>query len=547
VTKKQQHHLTTVGRTITAPLTPRLEQHTMSPPLIPKGLHSPNENGTILWRRRAMGFVLMMMGTCFVSINVLSSLMVYYKHNNNHHHHHHQQHSAPLSYLQQHQQPSFPSIPDTEIRIMSWGSSSTLGHGLAQPRRLAYPYLLSPLTHNYAMAQPPSSLESSYNIHDDFTWAAACTQSMVSPDQIYDVITIEYSGTTLDAPTRVLALRLRERFPHATLIFIRLWRPSHMVYQASPDCVMNLHEFRQAHGNLPLDSKELYVQILESDPTKWSLQVPQEDPLLQQTLMDARAFFLSLSIPPDDVFAFPQTLYHYFQSFQPHMGAEDLSPMGHAAVAQGVLNIIQREHILERPDRHVVGGWGSGDECHLGSLTRPSSVRSLQRWLRGSPTLPSSPNDASFPYTRYVTAPGETIEITNPFAEERMLYLSYLTSGTHSDDVKHDEDNNDDYHQIPVYPKTHIHLNDQPSVVLDPVHDGPVGATVVRTVAVGRLPPGRHTLHVLPQTPSQQPFAWMGTSWWSVEMSPYVSEYHLPIATQPSPQSLWYYYRMWWR
>ena len=72
----------------------------------------------------------------------------------------------------------------------------------------------------------------------------------------------------------------------------------------------------------------------------------------------------------------------------------------------------------------------------------------------------------------------DSFEIENPFPEERMLYLTYMTSAMDSDDELR-----------PPYPDVRVSLNGKPSVMVEPYHDGSEDVEYARTSAVGKVPP----------------------------------------------------------
>jgi hypothetical protein len=451
-------------------------------------------------KKKKMGRLLLWLGLCIMLTTQIFCV--------------HERTISTRAWERRHPLSSRPAIPDNKVRILS------LSAGTSDPSKSkqAYPYLLSPNVHNVAVRA------------GDLTLIAACAQSVVK-DHVYDVITIEYSGA-MDEATRHLVVRLRERFPQALLVVVRLWHPSQVVYKESSQRTINLHEFKRQHDNLSLHSKDLYVQVLEAGPTRWSVDTPSMDLLLQQTLAETQSQFVSLGVPAADVFNFPQTLYQYMLAFEPE--SDDLSPSGHAAIARSIGSLIHSDAILNNPLRNTVGGWGSGDQCHLWTSPPESSAGVLRRFLRSSQDeTGSSAVDGQLAHKRVVPLKGETIQVVNPFAEERLLYITYMTSSTSSSKVGQEGQSkgkegldgpsldaaNDDDRVESVFPKTQVHIDNQPMVLLDPVHEGKPGSLIARTAAVGWLSPGRHTLRVLPVSKTPQPFTWMGYGFWSSDIS----------------------------
>jgi hypothetical protein len=153
-----------------------------------------------------------------------------------------------------------------------------------------------------------------------------------------------------------------------------------------------------------------------------------------------------------------------------------------------------RNHNNEIP----LGTWGSGDSCQLWFETGKGVPRHHSRGLRYKEISSSS-------FLRYyaleVSAAFGSLAVRNPFEEDRMLYLSYLTTSANASSKK-------------VYPRTKVqiqpqyvleeggtsalsskrhvyHQELQHFIVLDPSHDDNLDVTHrTRTTAVGLIPAG---------------------------------------------------------
>jgi len=368
----------------------------------------------------------------------------------------------------------------SSIRILSFGSSTAWGREVSMTD--TYPYKLN--ADNAAVRQGGSNL------------AAACTQSIVK-DTSYDVVTIEF--TVFDEATAILTKRIRQRFPNATIILVRLWNPGQMRYTGPDGEIIPLDEFRKQKGNLSRKSKELYLSILTSDPDRWSLSEPVDSHLVGHVIREYQAELFSLPRPQPDIFQYPQTLHTVMTLFEGE--SDDLSSGGHGLVTQKLQEMIAQKDIPRRADRDVTGTWGSGDHCSLWY------ANGLAHNVRGSSSLVEfGHTEESHKHAMEIPRAGKTIQMDNPFDAPRMLYLTYMTAGE------------DDFAKI--YPKIRVLLDGKPTVVMDPYHDETEGPHLARTSAVGFLP-ARSTSSIAlePLESTRHPFRLVGASIISEEMA----------------------------
>jgi hypothetical protein len=245
-------------------------------------------------------------------------------------------------------------LNDQSIRYLTLGGPSTYGQGLQQPEEKPYPSLLSESVHNAAQRVGGPTL------------ASLCTQSIVGEDQVYDVIVLEFPPK-LEA-LALLAQRLRQRFPFATLIF------------AQP-----------------------YVQ-------------PKEADMMMTTLVERVQGHL-YQLPPTnnnpDLFLATEESKDKSQY--------TLSPKGHELVANGIRQIVNEQKILENPNRNTLGTWGSGDKCQLWYETGKDLPK------QGNLPLHQFAPDR---YALEVSSEGGSISLENPFGEARMVYFTYMTTSS---------------------------------------------------------------------------------------------------------------------
>jgi hypothetical protein len=119
----------------------------------------------------------------------------------------------------------------------------------------------------------------------------------------------------------------------------------------------------------------------------------------------------------------------------------------------------------------------------------------------------------------------DQIRVVNPFHEDRMLYLTYMTAADEEDSS--------------VYPQTRVRLNGVPSVVIDPYHEGSEAEHVARTSAVGMIPPGESVLQLDPMETSQLNFRLVGASLLSKESSHLSVDFTLESEPAHAEQGGW--------
>jgi len=373
------------------------------------------------------------------------------------------------------------------IRYLTFGSASTWGDGLEDPQQQAYPFLLSSDVHNAAARVGGLSL------------SAICTQSIVGNHRTYDVIVVEYKDEDADSVIQ-LAVRLRQRFPSASLVFVHIWSPAtHIVYQNNFGSTLKLMDWWHQHHSIRnpsseerdkssfLGSFEFQSAILSSDPQRWSfVDHSEESALIESTIQAVGGHILNVPLLSPDasiptVLTTPSVM-SLFQADQPTL----LSPKGHQTVAQAIKSLLQQENILDRPNRHALGSWGNGDACNMWYATGDASV--LRKRRRASLVDFSREDDGVHKHAVEISRHGGSLDVTNPFEEPRMLYLTYMTAAIQSDST------------VREYPRTKISLDGKPTLLIDPVHDRLQSANndnhLTRTTAVGLVPPGRTVLRL---------------------------------------------------
>ena len=414
----------------------------------------------------------------------------------------------PLSALRQ----APPQSADS-IRYLTFGSSSTWGEGLKEPQQQAYPYLLSKSVHNVAARVGGLSL------------SAICTQSIVegnnehqhsSRHRVYDVIVTEFQDNDA-ASVSHLATRLRQRFPSAALIFVRLWSPAtDIIYQSDDTATaMGLMEWwkhqpkqqptaeepapKGTHPTSILGSFAFQSAVLNSDSQRWSfLDHSEQAALVEKAVQSVNGHLISLPHLPTTATttSIPALLTNpeimgLFQPNQPNL----LSVKGHRVLATIIQQLVDDQQLVDQQQQ--LGSWGNGDSCHLWYATGDTS--SVLRKRRRASLVDFSRESDGHKHAIEISRKGGSVDVTNPFNEKRMLYLTYMTAVASSGAVRE-------------YPRTKISLGGKPSLMIDPIynhqpnhkkenndrHDdgGDQQDHLTRTTAVGLVPPGRSVLRL---------------------------------------------------
>lgn len=421
-------------------------------------------------------------------------------------------------------------LTDRSLRVLALGGPSTGGQGLSDPLD-AYPYQLSVAAannnkpqqyhlnvHNYAATQLPQT-ESTQTTATTTGMAAAsaaaafshqqqilsslCTQSIVGDTNVYDVIVLQYE--TVDAPAlSLLVQRLRNRFPRSLLVFVQLWSPSLDIFTMEHGMEVSLADWRmrQQQQQQPQQSETL-IEWSDQDAMLQALQLhlwylrerPEEDATLEHILQGVDGVLYRLPRPLDVNENLRDVLLGWFDekkggsdgNTSPHY---TLSQTAHKQVSSGLNEIVHQEiekRSMENPAVSTssysdafpqLGTWGSGDSCQLWYET--GKVLSQQQHSRGL-----QHKEFSHHHALEVVAPkGGSLQVHNPFAEDRVVYLTYMTTSANASSKK-------------VYPRTKVRAkgndngDDASHIVLDPSHDDNRDVSHrTRTSAVGVVPAG---------------------------------------------------------
>jgi hypothetical protein len=359
------------------------------------------------------------------------------------------------------------------LRILSFASSSATSCGQGFEQSTTYPRRLR--------AQTVVATGST-------AFRAACTQSIVGDEELYDVVTMELSEP-FDEAHVVLAERIRTRFPDAMIVLVQLWRPMRDIVYTHSQGVITLAHWNVA--NRSIHANELAFAMMQAGPEHWSVRLDNDGvQLLLETVRRLNAKLVTLPVPNPEAFAFPQTLRTYLDLFNDQ---EQLSARGHFVLARAIQRLLvtfQPKSTLS--SEQLVNTWGAGDVCHVwndNARYAPSTARRLE-------LASARKHPLSLHRPRFV--------INNPFGQERRLYLTYMTASDQDDGR--------------IYPRVRVRLNHRPSVVVDPYHEFSEHEQVTRTTAVGIVAPGQTTISLDPLEDSTLGFRLVGASLLSDEV-----------------------------
>lgn len=340
------------------------------------------------------------------------------------------------------------------LRFLTFGTSRTWGTGV-KDRRLAYPYLLSPNVTNLAFkASGPQ-------------YASLCTASLVGDDEDeYDVVVLEYN-LLADDTYATLALRLRQRFPQATMVFLRLWMPFQYRHVPTGENVLDMAKKIKRKHYRP----ELMASLLNQTlPEDWIFEEgTRQKRLIETTAQRVGAHIYTWPNKENHV----ETLVHYIGLFTQDMN--HFSEKGHRFLRDAIVHVLRRQEqrpLLStlRPETKTIRPWASRDRCDFWYETGKTSIRRhpamtmVQVFPNGGYALSANSKDSWIEIDH---------SLWNSHRCGARIYVDYMARGP--------ED---------LYVKTRLNLDaTKASIVLDPHLRSSYVIHVVRHVYVGRIPP----------------------------------------------------------
>lgn len=341
---------------------------------------------------------------------------------------------------------------DTAVRYLVFGSYDAHGHGLEEYQQ-AYPYLLSEDVHNAAIHLGGPAL------------GAVCTQSMTG-EGTYDVIVLDFVEK-IGQGLRILAKRLRQRFPNALMIIVKRWSPAHIAHFPSNGTQLNAVSWLREHSIPSFHSPMFHTAFNNTDPKDW-IFTHIRDRFINDVVEFNNARLVELPRPMTAAIA----LLHHMHLFH-HESHSALSERGHEVVADLIKAAVDQEGVLSqyKDSRNELGSWYPGDSCHMWYTTgqlpenmyrRPTQVvRFAKKW--------------GYKYALEFATSGGFITVDNPFDIPRTLYLTYMTLATES-----------------FYPRVQVSIGGRIGAILEPVNDAATDFPhSPRTVAVGMVNPGQ--------------------------------------------------------
>ena len=328
------------------------------------------------------------------------------------------------------------------LRILAFGTSRTHGVGVASPHK-AFPSLLSRNnTKNLAMkASGPH-------------YSALCTQTMVGVE-LYDVILFEYN-LMADDYIIILARRLRERFPQATMIFMLIWLPFQFLHVPSNKAVLPLirEKFGASASNTP--APDLLESILEgTQPSEWVFQeATDKKNLITRVAAEVGGFVYHMPRPENSVEAL-KTHGRYYTSDMNHF-----TQAGHRFLQQELVKVL---HEVNAEPTSQLGKWKEMDVCHLWYETGK---------VAGTHNAPT----VSFLNGRFALefpTPESYMETRNPFPGRSISVWIDFIAGSPAGQ----------------YPKSQILLSPSGPVEIDPRLRGKGELHVMKHAYVGMLEP----------------------------------------------------------
>lgn len=379
-----------------------------------------------------------------------------------------------------------------QVRFLTLGGPSTWGMGLQDPEQDGYARQLSATVHNAGQRVGGPTL------------ASLCTQSIVG-ENVYDVIILEFSWYTEEfSSLSLLANRLRQRFPNARIIFVQLWSPSQTSYIQDGRLVT----FDEWRGNQRDNSWGGPEFLHALDEMTWydTGDDMSTNSMLKVLVQQVGGSFYRLPKPSNTMQSLKQAKDLFLEIRKSEHDLDDgmvhqytLSPYGHALVANAIHSSIDTESIMEssRKTRNEVGTWGSGDSCQLWYDSGKLDLNKLSHQGFGLRQFSKTSEDK---YALELSRHGGSITIQNPFDEDRMVFLTYMTTSGFSFANK-------------VYPATKVQVSNKNSIIVDPLHeDDSVRHHISRTTAIGKVPPGRTMLRFDSVERTVSPFRIIGVS-----------------------------------
>jgi len=363
------------------------------------------------------------------------------------------------------------------LRIATFGTSITWGAKLDN-RYDAYPYLLSQNVNNLAIRGCGSH------------YPNICLQSMIGEDAIYDVIIIEY--TYGQEALVQLTRRVRQRFPEAVIIILRIWTPCLIGFKKNEEeeeweSVMKWLKEKDFEPNSPEA-----IDVIHQSSKYWEF-----DDEFRDAFYDASRGINTYLYEWKKTDSVKDMLFSNLNKFDSDW--VHLSKYGHFFVAKDLRKLI--ETVRPRVSNKL-GSWGSGDKCYNWYTTGVCPLEHDSRIVM------EKYDEIHDKHALRIPVVGGNITVINPFEEKRPIMLTYTATSPVNQMYPKVE--------VTVIPKSQAGLKEQAhfhKAVIDPVirsYDRQVH--VLTSAIIGVADPGENYLNFITLSKRIAPFRLVAVS-----------------------------------
>uniref|UniRef100_A0A7S1Z2V5 Uncharacterized protein n=1 Tax=Ditylum brightwellii TaxID=49249 RepID=A0A7S1Z2V5_9STRA len=330
-------------------------------------------------------------------------------------------------------------------------------------------------------------------------YPSVCTESLISEvahsrSQEFDVIILNFFSKGLNG-LYDLAVRLRERYPDAIMVVLRVVQMNHINWAQNGKIIGTLEDLAKWR-KYKFGSEELFSFIKHNKQLtlRWMGFAERDKVLLKiKKKLGAKIRGIPMSLDPKE------TILKYHEYFSQDF--RGLSIRGHVLLLKAIRQAT-KTGMETYPMEPRIGTWGDGDKCsswytsgvitenHSPSLVMEQFTFSSSRKLFALSTGLDHPHAGSW------------IHVTNPYNQDRQLFISYMASGP-------------DYS---IYPQTEITLqftNQKGERIERKFTTNPLSSTAyshlgrvntVKTKDLGVIPPGTSVVSWVPLERKNRPF-----------------------------------------
>jgi hypothetical protein len=283
------------------------------------------------------------------------------------------------------------------MRIATFGSSRSWGAAIEHPERDSFSALLG--AKNLAIrASGPE-------------FPAVCTYSMIG-EEIYDVFVIEYMLNFVSPALDVLAKRLRERFPDATIIFLNIWAPRQYSHTPTQE-TLKAKTYKRYQFKSNFTALDYVNQVMaETKSEDWSFE-PYSRTFIEAVANKVGGYIIDLPRDEIPIRALSNAVPLY---------AHDLthfSEFGHAWVRDRILETLSKAGSKQV---EKVLPWDYTDQCSSWFQTGKSDLKHNMEMVDFGSGTKFALQTRSPPEKNY-------IEIENIWNRTAFLYVSFMSNG----------------------------------------------------------------------------------------------------------------------